>query len=52
MMAVLDKFQSDLLAEQERLMTENLEAANAFLEENKSKEGIKTLEGGIQYEVL
>ncbi len=30
----------------------NLEAGNAFLEANKSKEGIQTTESGLQYEVL
>lgn len=30
----------------------NLEAGNAFLEANKSKEGVKTTESGLQYEVL
>lgn len=30
----------------------NLEAGNAFLESNKSKEGVVTTESGLQYEVL
>ncbi len=31
---------------------ENLEAGNAFLEENKNREGVTVTESGLQYEVL
>ena len=33
-------------------VTKNLEAGEAFLAENKNKEGIKTTESGLQYEVI
>lgn len=36
----------------ERKGQENLEAGNAFLESNKSKEGVTTTESGLQYEVI
>jgi FKBP-type peptidyl-prolyl cis-trans isomerase FklB len=35
-----------------QLEEDNLKAANAFLEENKSKEGVKVTESGLQYVVL
>lgn len=31
---------------------ENLEAGNKFLEENKAREGVKTTESGLQYEII
>lgn len=31
---------------------ENLEKGNTFLEENKSREGVKTTDSGLQYEIL
>ena len=31
---------------------ENLEKGNAFLEKNKAREGVKTTESGLQYEIL
>lgn len=36
----------------ERETQTNLEEGNAFLEKNKSREGIQTTESGLQYEVL
>lgn len=43
----------DLLQQREQeLAARNLEAGQAFLEKNKAKEGVKTLESGLQYEVL
>lgn len=36
----------------EREAQANLEAGNKFLEENKAREGVKTTESGLQYEVL
>ncbi len=35
-----------------KVSQENLEAGKAFLEGNKSKEGVKTTESGLQYKVL
>lgn len=35
-----------------RVAQENLEEGNAFLEQNKSREGVVTTESGLQYEVL
>lgn len=43
----------DLLQGREKeLATKNLEAGKAFLAENAKKEGIKTTDSGLQYEVL
>jgi FKBP-type peptidyl-prolyl cis-trans isomerase len=39
-------------AEQELAATENLEKGKAFLEENKTKEGIKSLASGLQYKII
>jgi len=39
-------------AEQALLAQENLEKGKAFLAENKSKEGVKTLPSGLQYKVI
>src|SRR5690606_18268761 len=54
--AMLTTMQQELLAKQQerklQLQTENLDAANRFLEENKSKEGIITTESGLQYRVV
>jgi FKBP-type peptidyl-prolyl cis-trans isomerase len=36
----------------EREAQKNLEEGNAFLEQNKSREGITTTESGLQYEIL
>ncbi len=36
----------------ERIGQENLEEGNAFLESNKSREGVVTTESGLQYEIL
>jgi FKBP-type peptidyl-prolyl cis-trans isomerase len=36
----------------ERVGQENLEEGNAFLEENKAREGVVTTESGLQYEIL
>jgi len=53
---LLQSFSEKLMAkEQEKIAKvsqENLEAGKAFLEGNKSKEGVKTTESGLQYKVL
>ncbi len=36
----------------QKLGQKNLEEGNAFLEKNKSREGVKTTESGLQYEVI
>ncbi len=36
----------------EKVAQENLEEGNAFLEKNKAREGIKTTESGLQYEII
>ena len=36
----------------EKVAQENLEAGNAFLEKNKSREGVTTTASGLQYEVI
>lgn len=36
----------------EKMMSENLEEGRAFLEENKTKEGVQVTESGLQYKVL
>jgi len=47
--ALVQKFFADA---SKREAQENLEAGNKFLEENKTREGIKTTESGLQYEVI
>lgn len=53
---VLTKFQQQLMAAQQekrRVQGEkNKQAGAAFLAENKSKPGVKTLENGLQYKVI
>jgi len=36
----------------QRIGQENLETGNAFLEENKSREGVSTTDSGLQYEII
>jgi FKBP-type peptidyl-prolyl cis-trans isomerase len=38
--------------EQNKIGQENLEAGNAFLEKNKTREGVKTTASGLQYEII
>ncbi len=49
-------FQKELMAKQEELLKKvgekNKAEGEAFLAENKKKEGIKTLESGLQYQVI
>ena len=35
-----------------KIAQKNLEAGNAFLEKNKAREGVKTTESGLQYEIM
>ena len=56
MQKTLSDFQQRITAARQRELQEmsakNLAAGKAFLEENKKKEGIKTLPTGLQYKVL
>jgi FKBP-type peptidyl-prolyl cis-trans isomerase len=53
---VMDEFQSDMqmrqMANMKALAEKNKAAGDAFLAENKSKEGVVTLPSGLQYKVL
>jgi len=40
------------MEQQRKLMEENMAVQKAFLEENKTKEGVTTLENGIQYKAI
>ncbi|MCC6546166.1 FKBP-type peptidyl-prolyl cis-trans isomerase [Candidatus Sumerlaeota bacterium] len=55
-MAVLNKLRSDSrqreMAKMNAKKVENLAAAKKFLEENKTKEGVKTTASGLQYKVI
>ena len=42
----------EMQAEMEKAANENAEKGKAFLEENKSKDGVKTTDSGLQYLVL
>lgn len=48
-MAVTNSYLQEL---QEKRRTENIEAGQAFLEENKQKEGVVETESGLQYKVI
>lgn len=54
--AMLTTMQQQLMVKQQeqkrKLQTENLEASNRFLEENKSKDGVTTTESGLQYRIV
>ena len=58
--AVLQKVMRDfqnvyrqrMAAKQEKALKKNLEEANAFLEKNKTNEGVMSTESGLQYKVL
>ena len=49
-------FQKKVLAKQEKeaakILEKNLSEAKTFLEENKKKEGVVTLESGLQYKII
>jgi FKBP-type peptidyl-prolyl cis-trans isomerase len=53
---VFTAFQEDLRAKQmakaAKVAAENLAKGNAFLEQNKAKEGVKVLPSGLQYKVV
>jgi FKBP-type peptidyl-prolyl cis-trans isomerase FklB len=54
--SIVTNLQQRLMAEQQKkykeLAAKNLSQSKTFLEENKKKEGIKTLPSGLQYKVL
>lgn len=56
MRMVLTELQRDIVAAQEKKMREeaekNLQAGRAFLAENGTKEGVKTLPSGLQYKIV
>ena len=45
-------FQKEMMAKQEEIGKKNKKEGEAFLAENKKKEGVKTLPSGLQYKVI
>ena len=45
-------FQKEMMAKQEEVGKKNKKEGEAFLAENKKKEGVKTLASGLQYKVI
>jgi len=45
-------FQKEMMAKQQEVATKNKKGGEAFLVENKKKEGVKTLPSGLQYKVI
>lgn len=45
-------FQKEMMAKQAEIAKKNKERGEAFLAENKKKEGVKTLPSGLQYKVI
>jgi FKBP-type peptidyl-prolyl cis-trans isomerase FklB len=45
-------FQKDMKAKQQEVANKNKKEGEAFLAENKKKEGVKTLPSGLQYKVI
>ncbi|KMQ73344.1 FKBP-type peptidyl-prolyl cis-trans isomerase [Marinobacter subterrani] len=52
LMAYQQKLQEEEAKKTEELANKNLEAGKEFLAENAKREGVKTTESGLQYEVL
>ena len=52
LMALNQKAQEAMLAKAQAEAKANLEAGEKFLEENKSKDGVKVTESGLQYKVI
>ena len=52
LMAYQQQLQEEQTRQTEELASKNLEAGKAFLAENAEREGVKTTESGLQYEVL
>ncbi|MBC7184964.1 MAG: FKBP-type peptidyl-prolyl cis-trans isomerase [Marinobacter sp.] len=52
LMAYQQQLQEDQAKQTEELANKNLEAGKEFLAENAKREGVKTTESGLQYEVL
>jgi FKBP-type peptidyl-prolyl cis-trans isomerase FklB len=52
LMAYQQKLQEEQSKKTEELANKNLEAGKEFLAENAKREGVKTTESGLQYEVL
>jgi FKBP-type peptidyl-prolyl cis-trans isomerase len=56
MQSILTNLQQELqdkrMKEQQASSTDNLEQANVFLAKNKSVEGVKSTESGLQYQVM
>jgi FKBP-type peptidyl-prolyl cis-trans isomerase FklB len=50
--AVKQRMQKQLLEKQQSVARKNLEEGNAFLADNAKKEGVITLDSGVQYKVL
>jgi FKBP-type peptidyl-prolyl cis-trans isomerase FklB len=46
------KLRAELMQQQQELAAKNLEAGKQFLAENAKKEGVVTLESGLQYKVI
>ena len=45
-------FQKEMMAKQQEVANKNKKEGEAFLAENKKKEGVKTLPSGLQYKVI
>jgi FKBP-type peptidyl-prolyl cis-trans isomerase FklB len=45
-------FQKEMMAKQQAMADKNKKEGEAFLAENKKKEGVKTLPSGVQYKVI
>ena len=51
MQAAIETFQARMMAEREQAAEENLQAGEAFLAQNKQREGVVETPSGLQYEV-